>query len=164
MAGGDELGGDAADSDALGGHDFNADFGEDGFAGEDFGGEDFGGDLDSTGVSWIARAEFETHDGAWRLAFSAAKAKLDFSAAASDPIGSGSIDFLYWIASVQYNAERWMVPEVDAGDLVLYPSYLLHGVPPNEGEQRLSLALNAIPDRLKSFGYEIGLTPNRAEL
>lgn len=70
-------------------------------------GRDYGGDLDSSGVSWIARAEFETHDGAWRLAFSAAKAKLDFSATASDPIGSGSIDFLYWIASLQYNAERW---------------------------------------------------------
>ena len=55
----------------------------------------------------------------------------------------------------QFNADRWAVPEVNPGDLVLYPSYLLHGVPPNQGDIRISLALNAIPDRLKSFDYEI---------
>ncbi len=55
----------------------------------------------------------------------------------------------------QFNADRWIVPEVKPGDLVLYPSYLLHGVPPNRGERRFSLAMNAIPDRLKSFDYEI---------
>ena len=70
-------------------------------------GRDWGGNLDSEGVSLISRVEFETHDSAWRVALSAAKAKLGFSAAAGDPIGSGDIDFLYWIASLQYNAERW---------------------------------------------------------
>ncbi|MEL6367111.1 MAG: putative 2OG-Fe(II) oxygenase [Pseudomonadota bacterium] len=59
----------------------------------------------------------------------------------------------------KYNAERWMAPDVKPGDLVLYPSYLLHGVPPNQGGQRISLALNAIPDRLKSFGYEVSFAP-----
>ena len=54
-----------------------------------------------------------------------------------------------------FKADRWIVPPVKPGDLVLYPSYLLHGVPPNQGERRFSLALNAIPDRLKSFDYEI---------
>lgn len=58
----------------------------------------------------------------------------------------------------KYNAERWMVPDVKPGDLALYPSYLLHGVPPNQGGKRMSLALNAIPDRLRSFGYEVGLS------
>lgn len=70
-------------------------------------GADFGGSLDSEGVSLIARTEFETHDGAWRTALSAARATLDFSAGAGDPVGSGEIDFLYWVASLQYNAERW---------------------------------------------------------
>lgn len=55
----------------------------------------------------------------------------------------------------QFNADRWVTPEVRPGDLVLYPSYLLHGVPPNQGPRRFTLALNAIPDRLKSFDYEI---------
>ena len=55
----------------------------------------------------------------------------------------------------QYNGEKWRVPGAAPGDMVLYPSYLLHGVPPNQGGERVTLALNAIPDKLKSFGYEI---------
>lgn len=55
----------------------------------------------------------------------------------------------------QYNGDKWTLPEANPGDLVLYPSYLLHGVPPNQGEQRVTVALNAIPERLKSWGYEI---------
>lgn len=58
----------------------------------------------------------------------------------------------------EFNGDKWVVPEVNPGDLVLYPSYLLHGVPPNQGGKRMSLALNAIPNRLKSLGYEIGFT------
>jgi uncharacterized protein (TIGR02466 family) len=74
--------------------------------------------------------------------------------------GAGGSDFMFRHdpsrpASSHFNAERWVVPEVDPGDMVLYPSYLLHGVPPNEGGRRFSLALNAIPDRLRSFDYEI---------
>lgn len=54
-----------------------------------------------------------------------------------------------------YNGDKWTLPEANPGDLVLYPSYLLHGVPPNQGGERITLALNAIPERLKSWGYEI---------
>ena len=45
--------------------------------------------------------------------------------------------------------------EVEAGDLILFPSYMLHAVPRNEGGQRISVALNAIPDHLDSWGYTI---------
>lgn len=54
-----------------------------------------------------------------------------------------------------YNADRWQLPETGAGDLVLFPSWLMHGVPENPGEQRISLSFNAVPDRLDSWGYEI---------
>jgi uncharacterized protein (TIGR02466 family) len=57
-----------------------------------------------------------------------------------------------------FSAETWVLPDARAGDMVLYPSHLLHGVPPNEGDQRVTVALNAIPERLKSFGYEIRLS------
>ena len=70
-------------------------------------GTDFGGELESGDPAFIARGEYETRDGAWRLSLSAAKVNLAFDAAPSDPIGSGEIDLLYWIASVQYTAERW---------------------------------------------------------
>lgn len=54
-----------------------------------------------------------------------------------------------------YNAEKWISPPPGAGDLVLFPSYLMHAVPPNAGERRISLALNAIPTRLDSWGYTV---------
>ncbi len=54
-----------------------------------------------------------------------------------------------------YNADRWIMPEVAPGDMVLYPSYLIHGVPPNQGPQRMTLAFNATPNQLNSHGYQI---------
>lgn len=55
----------------------------------------------------------------------------------------------------EFNAPKWAAPEALPGDLVLFPSYLLHEVPKNQGEQRMTIALNAIPDRLKIWDYEI---------
>ena len=54
-----------------------------------------------------------------------------------------------------FNAEKWISPEPEPGDLVLFPSYLMHAVPQNAGERRITLALNAIPSRLDSWGYSI---------
>jgi uncharacterized protein (TIGR02466 family) len=54
-----------------------------------------------------------------------------------------------------YNADKWISPTPHPGDMVLFPSYLLHAVPPNQGERRISLAFNAIPTRLDSWGYVI---------
>jgi uncharacterized protein (TIGR02466 family) len=54
-----------------------------------------------------------------------------------------------------FNAEKWISPEPKPGDLVLFPSYLMHAVPPNEGERRITLAMNAIPTQLNSWGYTI---------
>jgi uncharacterized protein (TIGR02466 family) len=54
-----------------------------------------------------------------------------------------------------YNAEKWVSPPPRPGDMVLFPSYLMHAVPPNPGEHRITLAFNAIPTRLDSWGYRI---------
>ena len=54
-----------------------------------------------------------------------------------------------------FNAEKWISPEPKPGDLVLFPSYLMHAVPPNAGERRITLAMNAIPTQLNSWGYTI---------
>lgn len=54
-----------------------------------------------------------------------------------------------------FNAEKWISPQPQPGDLVLFPSYLLHAVPPNAGGRRITLAMNAIPYRLDSWGYSI---------
>ena len=41
------------------------------------------------------------------------------------------------------------------GDMVLFPSYLMHAVPPNQGERRITLSFNAIPSQLDSWGYVV---------
>jgi uncharacterized protein (TIGR02466 family) len=57
-----------------------------------------------------------------------------------------------------YNADKWVAPDPAPGDMLLFPSYLLHEVPINRGPLRSSLAFNAIPARLDSWGYTLTLT------
>ena len=57
-----------------------------------------------------------------------------------------------------YSADKWVSPAPAPGDLVLFPSYLMHAVPPNAGERRITLAFNAIPTRLDSWGYTLGFS------
>ena len=57
-----------------------------------------------------------------------------------------------------YNAEKWISPQPEPGDIVLFPSYLMHAVPPNPGARRITLAFNAIPARLDSWGYKIAFS------
>lgn len=57
-----------------------------------------------------------------------------------------------------YNAGKWSAPDAAAGDMLLFPSYLLHEVPVNQGSRRISLAFNAIPGRLDSWGYTLTLS------
>lgn len=59
------------------------------------------------------------------------------------------------IATGPFNAEKWISPMPQPGDMVLFPSFLMHAVPPNEGERRVTMAFNAIPVRLDSWGYGI---------
>jgi uncharacterized protein (TIGR02466 family) len=56
-----------------------------------------------------------------------------------------------------YNADKWVAPDPSPGDMLLFPSYLLHEVPTNRGAQRITLAFNAIPTRLDSWGYTLTL-------
>jgi hypothetical protein len=57
-----------------------------------------------------------------------------------------------------YNADKWVGPPPEPGDLVFFPSYLLHAVPHNKGERRITLSFNAIPNRLDSWGYRIAFS------
>ncbi|WP_407112896.1 putative 2OG-Fe(II) oxygenase [Bradyrhizobium sp. LMG 9283] len=58
-----------------------------------------------------------------------------------------------------FNAGKYVLPEAELGDLVLFPSYLYHEVPRNQGEQRITIAFNAIPDSLDCWGYRINFAP-----
>jgi hypothetical protein len=57
-----------------------------------------------------------------------------------------------------YNADKWISMAPEPGDVVLFPSFLLHAVPANPGERRISLAFNAIPTQLDSWGYKISFS------
>ena len=72
----------------------------------------------------------------------------------------GGTDFMFrndhqGMTPSKYNADKWISPAPQPGDMVLFPSYLMHAVPPNRGERRITLAFNAIPTRLDSWGYVI---------
>ncbi|MGF1447137.1 MAG: putative 2OG-Fe(II) oxygenase [Pikeienuella sp.] len=54
-----------------------------------------------------------------------------------------------------YNSPIFRMPEVEPGDMVLFPSYMMHEVPPNQGEPRMTAAFNALPERLDSWGYMV---------
>src|SRR5262245_33617450 len=57
-----------------------------------------------------------------------------------------------------YCADKWISPLPEPGDVVLFPSYLMHAVPGNSGRRRITMAFNAIPARLDSWGYTIGFS------
>jgi hypothetical protein len=57
-----------------------------------------------------------------------------------------------------YNADKWISPQPEPGDVVLFPSYMLHAVPTNPGERRITMAFNAIPTSLDSWGYKIAFS------
>ena len=54
-----------------------------------------------------------------------------------------------------FNAPIFRAPEAQPGDVLLFPSYLMHEVPPNRGDTRYTAAFNALPDRIDSWGYVI---------
>jgi hypothetical protein len=77
------------------------------------------------------------------------------------PPGGTDFSFKNDHAGVQtgpYNADKWISMPPEPGDVVLFPSYLLHAVPTNPGERRISLAFNAIPTHLDSWGYKISFS------
>jgi hypothetical protein len=77
------------------------------------------------------------------------------------PPGGTDFSFKNDHAGVQtgpYNAEKWISMAPEPGDVVLFPSFLLHAVPNNPGERRISLAFNAIPTQLDSWGYKISFS------
>jgi uncharacterized protein (TIGR02466 family) len=72
----------------------------------------------------------------------------------------GGTDFAFrndhaGVTTGTYNADKWISPASEPGDVVLFPSYLMHAVPVNPGGRRISLAFNAIPTHLDSWGYRV---------
>jgi uncharacterized protein (TIGR02466 family) len=80
----------------------------------------------------------------------------------SRPLGGAEFVFRNTHADMEtgpFNADKWNAPLPAPGDLILFPSHLLHEVPVNLGVERITLAFNAIPDRLDAWGYAVGFEP-----
>ena len=78
------------------------------------------------------------------------------------PLGGSDFSFRHHTRSAAmgpFNAGKYVLPEAEPGDLVLFPSYLYHEVPRNQGEQRITVSFNAIPDSLDCWGYKISFAP-----
>jgi uncharacterized protein (TIGR02466 family) len=78
------------------------------------------------------------------------------------PPGGSDFSFRHHTRSAAvgpYNAGKYMPPAAEPGDLILFPSYLYHEVPRNQGEQRITIAFNAIPDHLDCWGYRVTFAP-----
>ncbi|MFN5687576.1 2OG-Fe(II) oxygenase family protein, partial [Bradyrhizobium sp.] len=74
------------------------------------------------------------------------------------PPGGSDFSFRHHTRSAAvgpFNAGKYVLPEAEPGDLVLFPSYLYHEVPRNQGDQRITIAFNAIPDHLDCWGYRV---------
>ncbi len=72
----------------------------------------------------------------------------------------GGHDFVFkndhrGITPGEFNADKWVSPAPEPGDMLLFPSYLMHAVPPNQGRRRVTLSFNALPSRLDSWGYVV---------
>jgi hypothetical protein len=70
---------------------------------------------------------------------------------------AGGTDFVFKndhasTSPTPFNGDRWISPAPSPGDLVLFPSYLLHAVPPNLGERRITMSFNA--RRLPAWSFE----------
>jgi uncharacterized protein (TIGR02466 family) len=75
----------------------------------------------------------------------------------------GGTDFAFrndhaGVTTGPYNAEKWISPQPQPGDLMLFPSFLMHAVPTNPGPRRITMAFNAIPTHVDSWGYRIAFS------
>ena len=72
----------------------------------------------------------------------------------------GGNDFLFkndhaGVRPGEFSADKWVSPAPQPGDMLVFPSYLMHAVPPNQGERRVTLSFNALPSQLDSWGYVV---------
>ncbi len=70
-------------------------------------GDDFDGKLEAEGTSWVASLWYTTQTEDIKLGLSGFVSTMAFDPGANSVLGAGSIDFLDWIASFQYNAQDW---------------------------------------------------------
>lgn len=67
----------------------------------------FDGDLETNGATGLVGLWYATLDDRLKLGLSGAMLSMQFEPGAQSPLTAGATDLIYWIASIQYNAEDW---------------------------------------------------------
>jgi hypothetical protein len=70
-------------------------------------GADRAGELESDGATWLLSGFYTTADERLKLGLSGAVSSMEYSPGSGDFLQAGRTDFDYWIASFQYNWEKW---------------------------------------------------------
>lgn len=70
-------------------------------------GGDFPGKMTADGLTWLASLWYSSQTERLKLGVGLSSDSLAFDPGANSPLGDGTIDFVYWIASAQYNARDW---------------------------------------------------------
>jgi hypothetical protein len=70
-------------------------------------GYDLGGDLEPKGVTLVGRIMYEGDGGRYRLGLSGAEASVEYDGATAPGVTDGTVDIIYWIASLELNGENW---------------------------------------------------------
>ena len=70
-------------------------------------GNDFDGDLEPNGATGLVSLWYTTRDDRLKLGLSGAMLSMQFDPGSHSPLNAGATDLIYWIASIQYNAEDW---------------------------------------------------------
>lgn len=67
------------------------------------------GDIEPRDNSWLASLWYQSQDERLKLGWSGAAVSLKFDPKQGGPLpfGPGTLDVWYWVASAQYNSERW---------------------------------------------------------
>lgn len=72
-------------------------------------GTDWPGELKPDGIFWTGSLWYSTVGERLKLGLSGAVSSMRFDSRFGSPLGDGTTDFVYWIASFQYNAEDWTI-------------------------------------------------------
>ncbi len=68
---------------------------------------DFDGKLRPDGITWLARLWYSSQAEHIKLGISGASSTMRFDPGGVSTLDAGTIEFLYWVASFQYNAKDW---------------------------------------------------------
>ena len=71
--------------------------------------------------------------------------------------GESKMPYLYSLPNEinEYNTMGFSFTDIKEGDLLVWPSYLQHGFDKNEGDDRISISMNFLPEYINNGNYSL---------